>query len=120
MNWSTIALVAAGGAIGSVLRALLTTAVPSTRMPWTTIAVNVVGSFVIGWVMARLGGAPGRPNVHAFWVVGVCGGFTTFSAFSWQTVAQMQKGDWAAAMANVFLSVGLCLGATWLGWKFAQ
>jgi CrcB protein len=50
----------------------------------------------------------------------VCGGFTTFSTFSWQTFEQMQKGDWVAAAGNVFLSVTLCLVATWSGWRLAR
>jgi len=53
-------------------------------------------------------------------VVGVCGGFTTFSTFSWQTIEQMQKGNWIAAAANVVLSVVLCLFATWIGWRLAR
>ncbi len=67
-------------------------------------------------------GTPGEQNVrlHAFWVVGVCGGFTTFSAFSWQTFELLQKNQWAAAAANIMLSVAGCLLATWLGWRLSR
>ncbi|MBL9199155.1 MAG: CrcB family protein [Opitutaceae bacterium] len=116
--------VALGGALGSVLRALAGFVIPAGRLPWATIVVNVGGSLLIGWLMARFapGGAAGEGSMRAqaFWVVGVCGGFTTFSTFSWQTIEQMQKGGWGAAAANVVLSVVLCLGATWAGWKIAQ
>ena len=53
-------------------------------------------------------------------ITGFCGGFTTFSTFSWQTVDQMQRGQWGAAAANVLLSVALCLLATWLGFRLGR
>jgi CrcB protein len=121
---ATLLLVALGGALGSVLRALAGLALPAGRLPWATIAVNLAGSLAIGWLMARFagGGAGGEGGMsaHAFWIVGVCGGFTTFSAFSWQTFEHLQRGAWGVAAANVVLSVGLCLAGTWAGWKIAQ
>jgi CrcB protein len=121
MNAASLALVALGGALGSVARALIGRAIPSSTLPWGTILVNVIGSLLIGWLMGRI--TPfneGQIPAHSFWVVGVCGGFTTFSTFSWQTLEQMQKGQWPAAIANVLVSVVVCLAATWLGWKFAR
>jgi CrcB protein len=120
MNWASLGLIAVGGALGSVGRALAGWAIPAGRLPWGTIAVNIAGSVMIGWLMARFGAAGGDVRAQSFWVVGVCGGFTTFSAFSWQTFEQMQKGNWAAATANVVLSVVLCLAATWVGWRIAR
>ena len=121
MNPSSLLLVAAGGALGSVARTLVSRTIPSSTVPWGTIAVNVAGSLLIGWLMGRLGPAStAEVRTHSFWVVGVCGGFTTFSAFSWQTFEQMQRGQWGAAAANVVVSVFVCLGATWLGWRLAQ
>ena len=121
MNGITLLYVAIGGAIGSVARALATYAIPSGRLPWATILVNIVGSLLIGWLIARFSslGEDGL-RMHSFWVVGVCGGFTTFSSFSWQTFEQMQKGHWGLAAANVVLSVLVCLLATWLGWRLAR
>jgi CrcB protein len=121
MNWTALGLVAVGGALGSVARALASWAVPAGRLPWATILVNVAGSLLIGWLMGRFG-AIGGDNLRAqsFWVVGICGGFTTFSAFSWQTFEQLQRGHWAAAAGNVALSIVLCLAATWLGWRIAR
>lgn len=122
MNSLTLLLVAAGGAVGSVLRALVTLAIPSGRLPWATLVVNVAGSLLIGVLLARISLSPGTPpaGAHAFWVVGVCGGFTTFSAFSWQTFEQLQKGDWVAAVGNVLISIVFCLAATSLGWRLAR
>jgi CrcB protein len=121
MNWSVLGLVAAGGALGSVARALVGSLIPAGRLPWATILINIAGSLLIGWLMAKFSPLTAENvRAHSFAVVGICGGFTTFSAFSWQTVEQMQKGDWTAAVANVLLSVGLCLIATWLGWRLAR
>jgi len=121
MNWGTLWLVAVGGALGSVARSLASWAIPPGRLPWATIAINIAGSFLIGWLMARWSPVDETSvRFHSFWVVGVCGGFTTFSAFSWQTFDQLQKGHWGAAVTNVVLSVGLCLLATSLGWRLAR
>jgi len=121
MNVATLFLIAAGGAIGSVARALAAHVLPSQRFPWATLAVNIAGSLAIGLLMARFAGAPeGNVRAHGFWVVGVCGGFTTFSAFSWQTLDQLQRGHWWVAALNVMFSIVLCLAATWLGWRLAR
>lgn len=122
MNATTLVFVALGGALGSVLRALIGALIPVGRLPWATILINVAGSLAIGALLARYaGGDPEQTaRAHSFWVIGVCGGFTTFSTFSWQTVELAQKGNWGAAAANVVLSVVLCFGATWLGWRLAK
>jgi fluoride exporter len=121
MNGMSLLWVALGGAIGSVARALASVIIPAGRLPWATIVVNITGSLLIGWLVARFA-VLNEDNIraHSFWVVGVCGGFTTFSSFSWQTFEQLQKGHWLAATANIFLSLFLCLAATWLGWRLAR
>ncbi len=121
MNFTTLLLIALGGAVGSVARALIGYALPS-RFPWATLLVNAAGSFLIGWLMARLGAAepPESARLQGLLVVGFCGGFTTFSTFSWQTLDQMMKGQWAAATTNVLLSVALCLVAVWLGFRLGR
>jgi CrcB protein len=121
MNPGSLLLVAAGGALGSVLRALVSRALPAGALPWGTVAVNIAGSLLIGWLMGRLGATgSGDLRAHSFWVAGVCGGFTTFSAFSWQTFEQLHRGQWGAAIANVLVSVVVCLAAAWLGWRIAR
>lgn len=86
--------------------------------PWGTLIVNALGSFIIGFV-AALTGPDGAPVVgetaRQFVMIGLCGGYTTFSAFSIQTLHLMNDGRWLAAGANVGASVALCLLAVWLG-----
>jgi CrcB protein len=117
--------VALGGALGSVARygcTGLLVRFAGAGIPWTTLLVNVSGSFVIG-VLAALVTADGRPLVagdaRAFLMVGVLGGFTTFSSFSIETLTLARAGAWAAAGGNVVASVVLCLGAVWLGYAGA-
>jgi CrcB protein len=113
--------VALGGALGSLGRywiAELFAALGIMAFPWATLFANVTGSFLIG-VIATLTGPDGRllvaPELRQFWMVGVCGGYTTFSSFSLQTLTLAQGGEWARAGLNVVLSVVLCLLAVWLG-----
>ena len=121
MNLATIGWVALGGAAGSVARAFVNMAL-QTRFPWATLLINAAGSFLIGWLMSRLGPVDTETALplRNLLVVGFCGGFTTFSSFSWQTLDQMLKGQWGAAVANVLLSVVLCLLAVWLGFRLGR
>jgi CrcB protein len=113
--------VAAGGALGSVVRAGIGL-VLTGRFPWATLLINVSGSCLIGWLMARVGPVedPAALTLRSLLVTGFCGGYTTFSTFSWQTLDQMQKGQWLAAAANVLLSVGLSLAAVWFGFRLGR
>ena len=113
--------VALGGALGSVFRYMLSNVVArlaGEAMPWGTLLVNVLGSFVIGWfaiVTASGGRVAATPEFRTFVMVGVCGGFTTFSSFSLQTLALFEDGEPLRGSANVLLSVALCLASVWLG-----
>jgi CrcB protein len=87
--------------------------------PWGTITINILGSFVIGFaatVMSGNGRWPTSVTAQHFVMVGLCGGFTTFSAFSLQTLALIQGNQWGAAAANVLISVVVCMVAVWLGY----
>jgi CrcB protein len=113
--------VALGGAIGSMARLWLSVQVgllTGLGFPWGTILVNIIGSLVIGFV-ATLTGPNGRVAVpidaQAFVMIGLCGGFTTFSAFSLQTLELARDGRLLHAGANILLSVVLCLTAVVLG-----
>jgi CrcB protein len=114
--------VAAGGALGSVARFWMTgavTALTGARFPWATLLINILGSFVIGGVAGvtltahRMGM---HPDVRIFLMVGVCGGFTTFSAFSLQMLELLQTGDLIPAALYAVGSVLLCLVFVWFGW----
>jgi CrcB protein len=108
---------AAGGGLRFWLSGLIAGSVGET-FPWGTLIVNVSGSFVIGF-FNTLTGPDGRllvnPLVRASVMIGVCGGYTTFSSFSLQTLALAQGGEWFRAGGNITLSVVLCLLAVWLG-----
>ena len=86
--------------------------------PWGTLIVNVIGCFIIG-LFNTLTGPDGRLFVpvigRQFVMIGICGGFTTFSAFSLQTLTLIQNGEWLHAGGNVLFSVALCMIAVWLG-----
>lgn len=109
--------VVAGGFIGSLVRALAFEAFPVAdgAFPATTLAVNVIGSLVIGWYLARRDrSVAGRWSLH-FWAVGALGSFTTFSAFSVEVVDLIDSGFLATATAYVATSIVLGLSAAWLG-----
>ena len=118
--------VAAGGAIGSLARfwlAAAMTALTGSRFPWGTLLINVAGSGVIGLV-AALTLPPARvamhPDLRVFLMVGICGGFTTFSAFSLQTLELVQSGDVWPAAGYIAGSVAFCLVAVWAGWLLGK
>ena len=114
-------LIAAGGALGSVMRHWLSATVAARLdgpFPWGTLLVNVSGCLLIGF-LASLSG-PGwkqltSPEGRAFFMIGLCGGYTTFSAFSLQTLNLLRAGDWPRASGYVVASFGICLSATFLG-----
>lgn len=121
----TVLWIAVGGALGSLARYWVSEAIAlavGPAFPWGTLLVNVTGSFVIG---AAAGGTIGdtrliaSPFVRQFVMVGLCGGYTTFSAFSLQTVSMLQVGDVGRATLNVVGSVGACLAATAAGYALA-
>jgi len=112
--------IALGGALGSVARYWVAVwAAPlSQRLPWGTVGINVAGSFLIGFVgtLTLAGGRHPAPEwLRLFIMVGVCGGFTTFSSFSLQTLDLLRADAWGRALANMALSVLLCLAAVAAG-----
>ena len=113
--------VLAGSALGGLARywlAILAGAWLGPAFPWGTLLINVGGSFVIGCAAAATE-ARTHPEFRAFVMVGLCGGFTTFSSFSLQTLELLQSGRPLPALAYVAASVLLCLLATWAGWAVA-
>lgn len=118
-------LIALGGAIGSVARywvAMLMLPL-SRNLPWGTMTINITGSFAIAF-FGTLTLAQTRYAVPEIWrlafMIGVCGGFTTFSSFSLQTFEMLRSGAPGRAFLNVSLSVFLCLAATAAGYLLAE
>ncbi len=113
--------IAVGSAAGGIARfwaSGVTARLIGETFPWGTMLVNVVGSFIIGFV-ATLTAPDGRvfldSTVRLAILAGFCGGFTTFSSFSLQTLNLLNDGDYLQAGANIGLSVVLCLAAVWAG-----
>lgn len=114
-------LVGLGSALGGVLRYWISGLIANRygpAFPWGTLVVNVTGSFAIGF-FATLTAPDGRwlvgPSGRNFFMAGICGGYTTFSSFSLQTLTLMEEDEWLYAGANTGLNVVLCLAAVWLG-----
>jgi CrcB protein len=111
-------LIAVGGAAGSVLRYLIGGAVQRTSVggfPVGTMFVNVSGCFLIGILLRQFLNMQVSPELRAFLIVGFCGGFTTFSTFSAETLGLIEGGEYGRATGYVILSVVLCLAATFAG-----
>ncbi|MDR3575976.1 MAG: fluoride efflux transporter CrcB [Anaerolineaceae bacterium] len=113
--------VAIGSAIGGVSRFWLAEAFAAwlgTDFPWGTVVVNITGCFLIGFFSA-LTGPDGRilvsTTTRQFVMIGICGGYTTFSSFSLQTLNMAQKGDWSQAGLHIGISMIFCLLAVWMG-----
>jgi CrcB protein len=118
--------VAVGGALGSVARFWLANAMAvatGTEFPWGTLLINILGSFVISFFGSLTGGWPRFAvpyEARVFVTVGLCGGFTTFSSFSLQTVELARTGQAGRAMLYVLASVILCIAACALGFAAAS
>lgn len=117
-------VVAAGGALGSVLRYGISLAaaplVQRLNFPAATLGINVAGSFFMGLLMAWLASQESQPEwLRPFFAVGVLGGFTTFSAFSFEALQLMQSGAMTPALVYILLSVMLGIAALWLGYRLA-
>jgi fluoride exporter len=117
--------IAVGSALGGMARfwcSGLAARLIGETFPWGTLLVNVVGSFIIGF-FATLTGPDGRVFVDTltrqFVILGICGGYTTFSSFSLQTLSLVQDGEWWLAGANIALSLIACLIAVWAGYALA-
>lgn len=122
MTATTYLLVALGGALGSLARAwggAVAARAFGLGFPWGTLIINIIGSALIG-IVAATALSPTRSflstELRIFLMVGVCGGFTTFSSFSLQSFELLRLGRPGAALANIILSVGLCLAASAIGY----
>ena len=121
-HWSIYLWVGLGSGLGGIGRLWVFSWMHhrfGVEFPWGTLTVNVIGSFVIGcfaaftlpesrWIL--------HPRFSLFFMAGFCGGFTTFSSFSMQTLELLQRGAWGYAVANMFSSLLLCLAAVAAGY----
>jgi CrcB protein len=124
MSFTTCLIVMAGGALGTLGRYVLSVlALPiSGQMPWGTIVINITGSFLIGFfgtLTLAHGRFPISENWRLFVMIGICGGYTTFSSFSLQTLDLMRQGALTRAAVNVAASVVLCVTAVAVGHQLA-
>lgn len=111
-----------GGAIGSIGRVMMTNTVSrwaGDEFPFGTIAVNVTGALLMGLLAGYGNTEPGRllfsPGARTFLMIGVLGGYTTFSSFSLQTFLLLEQGNISGALLNILLSVLLCVAGIWVG-----
>lgn len=110
-----IGLGGAGGAIGRYLLGMVPLR-PQNGLPVMTLLINIFGAFCIGYITAlAIKSGHFNPRLVLFLKVGLCGGFTTFSSFSLETVGLLQAGDTFIAVTYAVLSVVLCLGGVLLG-----
>jgi CrcB protein len=116
--------IAAGGALGSICRFLLTGVVQrqlGTAFPYGTLAVNVTGSLLLGALLRYSLDAPGvSPEMRGFLATGFCGGYTTFSTFSYEIMALLQAGDYRRAAGYALASVLVSLVAMFAGFELAR
>ena len=116
--------VAIGSALGGMGRYLLGGFIQrlvATTFPAGTLLINITGSFLIGLIIRYAVETPTlTPELRAFLTIGLCGGYTTFSSFSYETVALLEDGEWTRAALYVVASVVLSLLATLLGYALAR
>ncbi|MCE9682472.1 fluoride efflux transporter FluC [Halomonas alkalisoli] len=124
VGWVAVLLVAVGGAAGGMARLAASRLLArwlGTRFPWGTLAVNLSGALLAGWVAGRLG-VPLGLDLSSAWLglmIGVLGGYTTVSSLSLQTLALWQSGRTPAALVNVGATCLAGLALAWLGWWLA-
>lgn len=115
--------VAFGGALGALARYGLggwIQARTGFAFPWGTLAVNVLGSFLLGLGLRYLEGVPAAPEFRALVSIGLLGAFTTFSTFSYETVTLLEEGEWTGAGLYAAGSLMLSLGAVYVGLGIAE
>lgn len=115
-----IIFVAFGGAMGSVFRYVTAMIVSTKKFPASTFLVNIIGSFLIGILMGYLLKQTNNQNWQLLMVTGFCGGFTTFSAFSWDVILLMQQARYATAIFYVVATFVLSIFFCFLGFNISK
>ncbi len=112
---SAVLAVGLGGALGAVGRYGISLLPLKGAFPWLTLATNVLGALLIGFVAGAAAEHTVSPNMELFWKTGVCGGFTTFSTFSMETLHLLEEGRMTAGLLYAGLSVVLCVAGVYVG-----
>ncbi|MFK5970627.1 MAG: fluoride efflux transporter CrcB [Candidatus Marithrix sp.] len=118
-----LAAIAIGGAVGALLRFWVSSGIYyilGKEFPYGTLAVNILGSFLMGFLYILFLERIVSSELRAIVLIGLLGAFTTFSTFSIETMNLLLDGEQTKALLNIFLSVGLCLLATWMGMLLAR
>lgn len=111
-----------GGGIGALMRFGLTHLIqqfPKQIFPIATLASNLLASLLVGvFLVLMMKMKPGNAEAfQAFWIIGICGGFSTFSTFAKENLELMERGQWIIAILNILISVSFCIGMVYLGRK---
>lgn len=118
MNFSLFLAVGAGGFLGAIFRFTISSQIQKisgSLFPFGTLGVNILGSFIIGFLFLYFQYINLSLHQKAIFITGLLGALTTFSTFSWETLLMMQEGLWSKALVNIGLNIFLCLGATFTG-----
>lgn len=117
MKITSVLCVAAGGAAGAVLRYLVSLVPFRGEFPFATLIVNLLGAAAIGFIAGISSSGDVSKNAVLFFKTGVCGGFTTFSTFSLESIGLFEKGKTALGAVYILLSLIGCLAGVWAGQK---
>lgn len=121
MLFKNVLLVGLGGGLGSMLRYACWLLLNSKNFPFATLTVNILGSFIIGLILALgIRDESFADNWKLFLATGICGGFTTFSAFSAENMLMLQNGRYLLAFSYIVISVLAGIAAAWLGFRIIQ
>ena len=113
-----ILLVGLGSSIGGILRYTVTLFIKENNFPFATLIVNIIGSFFIGLIFAiSLKNIETQEQIKLFFATGICGGFTTFSAFSLENMQLIKSSNYSMAFLYIALSIMLSLAAVFAGYK---
>lgn len=120
MNLISVLAVAVGGALGAVMRYLISLVPFKSDFPFATIIANLAGAVIIGFIAGFAAGRNTNKNIVLFFKTGMCGGFTTFSTFSLESLTLLENGKWLLGSVYILTSVLGCLLGVWCGLKFGK
>ena len=120
MMFREFILVALGGAAGSMLRYSFSFLIRSGSFPFATLMINVIGSFLLGVIMAYADKTPSGFPWKQLLGIGLCGGFTTFSAFSLESLTLLKQQQYHLLIAYLCASFSLGIGGAWLGYQLCR